>query len=293
MKLIISNGGSMKKKETIIALIYDFDKTLCTKDMQEYTFIPNLGIKSKEFWDEVDSLALENKMDKTLAFLYIMLKKSEKQNHKLAREDFKECGKHIEYFKGVEDWFERINEYGKSLGVTIEHYIISSGNKEIIEATSISKYFKSIFASEYLYVDGKAVWPAMSVNYTAKTQFISRINKGVLDVSDDITLNERMIAEDRRISNKNMIYIGDGITDIPSMRMIHENGGYSIAVYRENKKDTAEKLLKDKRVEYIALADYSEGSNLDILIKTIIEKMNISTKLYNEHKNQSNKVENK
>ena len=281
----------MKKKETIIALIYDFDKTLCTKDMQEYTFIPNLGIKSKEFWESVDNLALKNKMDKNLAFLYIMLKKSEEQNHKLTKKDFKECGKHIEYFKGVEDWFNRINEYGKSLGVTIEHYIISSGNKEIIEATSISKYFKSIFASEYLYIDGKAVWPAMSVNYTAKTQFISRINKGVLDVSDDVTLNERIIAEDRRISNKNMIYIGDGITDIPSMRMIHENGGYSIAVYRENKKEIAEKLLKDKRVEYISLADYSEGSNLDKLIKTIIEKMNISTKLYNEHKNQSNEIE--
>ena len=276
----------MDNKETIIALIYDFDKTLCTKDMQEYTFIPNLGIDPKDFWKEVNELALENKMDKTLAFLYVMLKKSEEQNHKLTKEDFKECGKHIEYFKGVEDWFNRIYEYGKLLGVTIEHYIISSGNKEIIETTSISKYFKNIFASEYLYIDGKAVWPAMSVNYTAKTQFLSRINKGVLDVSDDNTLNDKMLAEDRRVSTKNMIYIGDGMTDIPSMRMTHENGGYSIAVYQENKKQIAKKLLTDQRVDYAVLADYSENSKLDILIKNIIEKMAVSTKLYNEHKNQ-------
>ena len=280
----------MENKETIIALIYDFDKTLCTKDMQEYTFIPNLGIDPKDFWEEVDRIALENDMDKILACLYMMVKKSEEQGHALTREDFNNCGKSIEFFKGVEDWFTRINDYGKSIGVTIEHYIISSGNKEIIEATPISKYFKEIFASEFLYINGKAVWPAMSVNYTTKTQFLSRINKGVLDISDDVTLNNKMLAEDRRISNKNMIYIGDGITDIPSMRMTNTNGGYSIAVYQENKEATAKELLRDKRVEYIALADYSEGSNLDYLIKTIINKMNVSTKLYNEHKRQSDNV---
>ena len=276
----------MKDKETIIALIYDFDKTLCTKDMQEYTFIPKLGIKSNEFWKSVDELALENKMDKTLAYLYVMLKKSEELRHPLTRKDFEECGKDIEYFKGVEDWFKRINEYGKKLGVTIEHYIISSGNKEIIENTKISKNFKEIFASEFLYVNGIAVWPSVAVNYTTKTQFLARINKGVLDISDDITLNNKMLADDRRISNKNMIYIGDGITDIPSMRMTHENGGYSIAVYQKDKQDVANTLLQDKRVDYKVLADYAEGSELDNIIKNIIEKMVISTKLYNEHKKQ-------
>ena len=276
----------MNNKETIIALIYDFDKTLCTKDMQEYTFIPSLGINPKDFWDEVDELAIENKMDKILACLYMMLKKSEELGHPITREDFKQSGEEIEFFKGVENWFTRINEYGKLHNVKIEHYIVSSGNKEIIENTAISKYFKSIFASEFLYIEGIAVWPAMSVNYTTKTQFLSRINKGVLDVSDDITLNNKMLADDRRISTKNMIYIGDGITDIPSMRMTHENGGYSIAVYQENKKQTAKKLLNDKRVDYAVLADYREFSELDILIKNIIEKMAVSTKLYNEHKRQ-------
>lgn len=278
----------MDNKETIIALIYDFDKTLCTKDMQEYTFIPSLGINPKEFWEEADELALNNKMDKILACLYMMLKKTEEKGKFIHREDFNKYGKEIEFFKGVENWFSRINEYGKSKGVKIEHYIISSGQKEIIEGTSISKYFKEIFASEFLYIDGKAVWPAMAVNYTTKTQFLARINKGVLDVSDDTTLNDKMLVEDRRISTKNMIYIGDGYTDVPSMRMTHENGGYSIAVYQENKTEIASKLLKDNRVDFAVLADYQENSKLDSLIKDIIDKMTINTKLHQEHKKQLN-----
>jgi len=278
----------MKKKEIIIALIYDFDKTLCTKDMQEYTFLPNLGINPKEFWESVDKLAFENKMDKILACLYMMIKKTKELGKSIGREDFYNCGKEIEFFKGVEDWFFRINEYGKSKDVKIEHYIISSGQKEIIEGTNISKYFKEIFASEFLYENGKAIWPAMAVNYTTKTQFLSRINKGVLDISDDITLNNKMLAENRRISTKNMIYIGDGYTDIPSMRMTHENGGYSIAVYQKNNKSTAINLLKDKRVDFAAIADYQENSELDKLIKAIIDKMSINTKLYQEHQKQLN-----
>jgi len=278
----------MENKETIIALIYDFDKTLCTKDMQEYTFIPNLGINPKDFWEEADELALNNKMDKILACLYMMLKKSEEKGKSIHREDFNNYGKEIEFFKGVENWFSRINKYGESKGVKIEHYIVSSGQKEIIEGTTISKYFKEIFASEFLYIDGKAVWPAIAVNYTTKTQFLARINKGVLDVSDDTTLNDKMLVEDRRISTKNMIYIGDGLTDVPSMRMTHENGGYSIAVYQENKEEIANKLLKDNRVDFAVLADYQENSKLDLLIKDIIDKMVINTKLHQEHKKQLN-----
>lgn len=280
----------MENKEIIIALIYDFDKTLCTKDMQEYTFIPSLGINPCDFWQETNKLALENKMDKILACLYMMLKKSEEQGKFIKREDFYECGKSIEFFKGVENWFDRINDYGKSIGVKIEHYIISSGQKEIIEGTSISKYFKEIFACEFLYKDNKAVWPAMTVNYSTKVQFLSRINKGVLDISDDTNLNNKMLADDRRISTKNMIYIGDGFTDVPSMRVTHDNGGYSIAVYQENKNEVASRLLKDSRVDFAVLADYQENSKLDLLVKDIIKKMSINTKLYQEHKSQLNNI---
>lgn len=276
----------MENKETIVALIYDFDKTLCTKDMQEYTFLPNIGIDPKDFWQEVDNIAIKNDMDKILACLYMMLKKSDEAGIPIKREDFNRYGKEIEFFKGVTTWFERINEFGKSLNIKIEHYIISSGQKEIIEGTTISKYFKEIFASEFLYIDEKAVWPAMAVNYTTKTQFIARINKGVLDISDDTTLNRKMLEEERRIPKKNMIYIGDGFTDIPSMRMTHENGGYSIAVYQENKKSVAKTLLKDNRIDFATLADYQENSDLDNLIKKIIQTMAIGTELYYEHKKQ-------
>lgn len=279
----------MNNKEIVIALIYDFDKTLCTKDMQEYTFIPKLGIESKDFWNEVEKVALDNDMDKTLAYLYMMLKKSLELGHAIKRDDFIECGKNIEYFDGVEEWFDRINKYGQEIGVKIEHYIISSGNKEIIENSSISKHFKEIFASEFLYVDNKAIWPSMAVNYTTKTQFLVRINKGVLDISDDITLNKRMVEDERRISYKNMIYIGDGITDIPCMTMTHDNGGYSIAVYKKNNDKVAYSLLEDDRVDFISLADYSNGSELDLFVKSIIDKMAVTTKLYYEHKRQLNK----
>lgn len=277
-------------KNTIIALIYDFDKTLCDRDMQEYSFIPNLGLTPTEFWSETDKLAKENKMDKILACMYMMLKKSNELEKPLKREDFNKLGNTIEFYRGIEDWFKRINDYGEQIGVTVEHYIISSGNKEIIEGTPIGKYFKEIYASEFLYnKEGIAVWPAMSVNYTTKTQFLSRINKGVLDVSEDNILNAKMLDENRRISTKNMIYIGDGFTDIPSMRMVREKGGYSIAVYQKDKTDTVKTLLKEDRVDYITEADYRENSQIDIIIKEMILNMKINTNLREKHKEQLEK----
>lgn len=277
-------------KNTIIALIYDFDKTLCDRDMQEYSFIPNLGLTPTEFWSETDKLAKENKMDKILACMYMMLKKSNELEKPLKRENFNKLGNTIEFYKGIEDWFKRINDYGEQIGVTVEHYIISSGNKEIIEGTPIGKYFKEIYASEFLYnKEGIAVWPAMSVNYTTKTQFLSRINKGVLDVSEGNILNAKMLDENRRISTKNMIYIGDGFTDIPSMRMVREKGGYSIAVYQKDKTDTVKTLLKEDRVDYITEADYRENSQIDIIIKEMILNMKINTNLREKHKEQLEK----
>lgn len=272
-------------KETIVAFIYDFDKTLCGKDMQEYAFIPNLGMDPKDFWKETDELAKQNKMDKILACMYMMKTKSEQMDKPLKKEDFINLGKYIEFYPGILNWFERINEYGNKLGIKVEHYIISSGLKEIIEGTEISKYFKEIYACEFLYDEnGYAIWPAMSVNYTTKTQFLSRINKGILDISDDENLNAKMMEEDRRISTKNMIYIGDGFTDIPSMRLVRENGGYSIAVYQEGKKEVVNKLLKEDRVDYIALADYAENSKMDKLVREMLMHMKIYTHLRERHK---------
>lgn len=269
-------------RKNIIAIMYDFDKTLCAKDMQEYTFIPNLGIDAALFWKEADQLRNDNKMDQVLTYMYLMFQKMAINNRPLKREYLNEMGENIELFPGLLDWFDRVNEYGKSVGMEVEHYIISSGLKEIIEGTEIGKKFKQIYASEFFYnEDGNAMWPKLAVNYTNKTQFLSRINKGVLDISDDASLNKKMFDNDRRISTANMIYIGDGYTDVPCMKLTRDGGGVSIAVYTDKTINTARNLLKDERINYMAPADYQENSEIDEIVKKTIESMALNTKLKN------------
>lgn len=276
-------------RNNIIAIMYDFDKTLCTRDMQEYTFFPNLGLDATEFWNSSNELREKNKMDQVLSYMYLMFKKTVDNNRSLKRGFLNEMGKDIELFPGVSSWFDRINEYGKSLGFEIEHYIISSGLKEIIEGSEIGDKFKCIFASEFFYnEDGNAMWPKLAVNYTNKTQFLMRINKGILDISDDNSLNDKMLENDRRISTSNMIYLGDGYTDVPCMKLTKENGGVSVAVYTDKNVNTAKKLLLDGRINYMAHADYNEGSELDEIIKKTIRAMAINTELKNITYKQAN-----
>ena len=269
-------------RNNIIAIMYDFDKTLCTRDMQEYTFFPNLGIEAESFWNEANKLREYNKMDQVLSYMYLMFKKTVDNNRSLKRDYLKQMGENIELFPGVVEWFERIDKYGKSLGFEIEHYIISSGLKEIIEGSKVGDKFKCIFASEFFYnEDGNAMWPKLAVNYTNKTQFLMRINKGILDISDDDRLNDKMLDNDRRISTSNMIYLGDGFTDVPCMKLTKENGGVSIAVYTDKNRDTAKKLLNDGRINYMVPADYQEGSEIDEIIKKTIKLMAVATELKN------------
>ena len=273
-----------KPKKPIIAIMYDFDKTLSTKDMQEFRFIPSLGVTPQQFWAEVTKLQKSENMDSVLAYLRHMLKKASEKGVRVTRESFVSMGKDIEYYPGVEEWFERINNYGKENGVTIEHYVISSGIKEIIEGSSIKKHFKKIYACEFLYDENNvAVWPKLTVNYTNKTQFLFRINKGVLDVFENEKLNANIPEEDRRIPFRNMIYIGDGLTDVPCMKLVKTNKGQSIAVFRKRSKETAAQLMSENRVDFITEADYREGSELDRIIKTIIDKMATVEKLVRLH----------
>lgn len=266
----------------IIALMYDFDKTLCTKDMQNYRFIPSLGMEVSDFWDYTNNVQLSEHMDSILAYMYAAIKISREKNIPLKRAGLEDNGKGIEFFPGVVEWFERINRFGEECGVIIEHYVISSGMKEIIDGTVISHEFKNIFASEYLYdADGNAVWPKTAVNYTNKTQFVYRINKGVLDVSNDVDLNRSMPDDSKRIPFQNMVYIGDGLSDVPCMKMMKSYGGKSIAVYR-TLDDKVKDLLLKNRVDFIYPADYREGTGLDITVKDIIRNMAISDKLYEE-----------
>ena len=270
----------MNKK--VIAIMYDFDKTLCTKDMQEYTFIPNLGINSSEFWGLANNLRNEDKMDQVLTYMYLMVKKTEDIGYHLTHDYLNEMGKNIELFPGVNDWFQRINAYGKEKGVTIEHYIISSGVKEIIEGSTIGNSFKKIYASEFYYDElGHAVWPKRAINYTNKTQFLIRISKGILDEADDDGINRKMEEENRRISFNNMIYIGDGLTDVPCMKITKEHGGVSIAVYTDKNKNIARNLFNEGRINYLAEADYRENEKMDIIIKKTIDTMATLNELNN------------
>lgn len=278
-------------KRPVVALLYDFDKTLCTTDMQNYSFIPQLGITTKEFWDEANELARRENMDGLLAYMYLMLKKANSHDIAVRREDFVHLGAEVEFYPGVEDWFRRIDAYGKAAGVTIEHYVISSGLQEIIEGSSIYPHFKKVYACEYLYdVNGVAVWPKNVVNYTTKTQFLFRINKGVLDISESERLNTYVPEEERRVPFRNMIYIGDGMTDVPCMKLVKVGGGQSIAVFPRRNKATAARLLKDNRVDFIAEANYTDGSTLDTIVKMAIQKMAATDPLVALHQKHARSI---
>ena len=273
------------RKIPTIAFMYDFDKTLCDQDMQNYSFIPNLNMTSDEFWNETEKFSKKNYMEGILAYMYYMILKCKEKGVPFTKEYLHSMGKNVNFYKGVQNWFQRINAYGESLGVKIEHYIISSGIKDIIEGSEIKEEFKKIFACQYYFdEDGNAVWPSVAINYTQKTQYIFRISKAAYDETDNRKVNDKM--SDRVIPYQNMIYIGDGLTDVPCMTFLKKQGGISIAIYPKGKKDKVVNLLLDDRVNYICSADYQEGSELDTLVKLIIQDINISYKLKLKQKQQ-------
>ncbi|MBQ2101204.1 MAG: haloacid dehalogenase-like hydrolase [Lachnospiraceae bacterium] len=265
----------MRDGNKVLAICYDFDKTLSPTDMQAQGYIQSVGYDVDEFWKKTNALASANEMDSNLAYMYVMM---DEARGKLVfnRKKLEEYGSKVELFPGVAEWFDRMNAYGKQHGITVEHYIISSGLKEMIDGTDIAKrgVFKKVYASSFYYDErGVAIWPAQVVNFTNKTQFLFRIVKGVLDVNDS-KVNDFFKPEDQHVPFRNMVYIGDSDTDIPCMKLVNVNGGHSIGVYHPEtkKKDRVLQMLRDNRVRYIAPADYTEGSELDSLLKAIIQK---------------------
>lgn len=227
----------MRKKKIRVAICYDFDGTLAPGNLQEHSLLPELNLRPSVFWNEVKKWAKDHNMNEVLAYMYLTLKKSEENNHPIKRQAFKKHGRTIKLFEGVTEFFDEIKKYSEQKNITIEHYIISSGLKEIIEGTSIARKFKYIFASEFFYdINGVAKWPAVAIDYTAKTQFLFRINKGIFNIWDNNTINKYIPENERYIPFKRIIYIGDGETDIPCMKMVNHQGGYSIAVYEPHKK---------------------------------------------------------
>ena len=270
----------METQAPIIAFLYDFDKTLCTTDMEDYAFIPSLGYTPAEFWGRANAFGWENRMDGLLAYMYTMIQECAAQNIKLDRAFLNHCGESIQLFPGVREWFARINAFGESLGVQVEHYVISSGLREIIEGSGIAQEFREIYACEFYYNEnGDACWPKLDVNFTNKTQFVYRINKGILDVSRDKELNDSMPDDSKRVPFTNMIYVGDGLSDVPCMKMMRAYGGQAIAVYQASNRQGVEKLLADGRVDFIFPADYREGMELDRTVRDILRKMTITDRL--------------
>ena len=265
------------RKSPIVALIYDFDGTLSPGNMQEFGFIQAIGKKPQEFWQESDEIALGQDASNILSYMKLMFDEAKKAGIKLRREDFKSFGASVELFPGVEDWFRLINEYGKSKGVKIEHYINSSGLAEMIEGTSIAKEFKRIFACSFLYnKEGEAEWPGVAVDYTAKTQFLFKINKGILSIRDNKKVNESQAEDNKRIPFPHMIYFGDGETDVPCMKIVKMFGGNSIAVYNpeiKKKVNVARKLLRQERVNFITPASYTKESRTYEVVCSIIDKI--------------------
>ena len=275
----------------VIALLYDFDKTLCTTDMEDYTFIPALGYTPGEFWGRANDFGRENRMDGLLAYMYTMMQECRRQGIRLDREFLVRCGEGIELFPGVREWFSRINAFGAQLGVTVEHYVISSGLREIIEGSGISHEFREIYACEFFYDEnGLASWPKLDVNFTNKTQFVYRINKGILDVARDKELNASMPDDSKRVPFRNMIYIGDGLSDVPCMKMMRAYGGQAIAVYQEDNRAGVEDLLSKGRVDFIFPADYRAGMGLDTTVQNIIRKMTITDALAEENARQFRQI---
>lgn len=270
----------------VLAICYDFDKTLSPDDMQAQGYIQSVGYDVERFWQETNELATKNEMDGNSAYMLKMVKEAE-GNLVFTRRALEDYGSRVALFDGVDTWFERIREYGRTHGVIIEHYIISSGLKEMIEGTCVARAgaFERIYASSFYYNDrGVAEWPAQIVNYTNKTQFLFRIQKGVLDVNDP-AVNDFFAPEDIRVPFRNIVYVGDSQTDIPCMKLVNSYGGHSIGVYNPITCDKSRvyKMLGDNRIRYFARADYTDGSELDTLIKAIIERTASNERLEQFH----------
>lgn len=262
----------------VLAIAYDFDETLSPDYMQHNSFLPGLGITDfNEFWGPVKDFARDNDMDEILAYMYLMLREANYRNKSIKREAFINHGKGIKFYSGVEEWFPRINAFGANKGIAVQHYVISSGLREMIEGTSVYKFMTHVYASGFMYnQDDVAVWPAAAVNYTNKTQHLFRINKGILNSWDNQSVNRFVSEADRAVPFENIIYIGDGDTDIPAMKMTRHYNGTAIAVFdpaKPEKKQSSDERVTQGRADYSVAADYREGGDIDRVVKSKINDL--------------------
>ncbi len=269
-----------------VALMYDFDETLSPNYMQEYSLLPRLNLNADTFFGSCEVLSKKHNMDGILAYMFQILHYAKQRNINITYSDMVEQGKIIDFFEGVEEYFDKINAYGESIGLKVEHYIISSGLKELIEGTKIASKFKRIFASQFAYDENNvAFWPAQAVNFTTKTQYLFRIKKNKLDdLYNNREVNEYVPNKQALLPYSRMVYLGDGFTDIPCMKVVKDKGGTSICVFnpkKPNAEKEAQKIYADTRVNFIAPADYREGSKLYQIIQDVLQKIAVENKLSN------------
>ncbi len=263
-------------KQNTIALVYDFDGTLSPQPMQEYTVLPELGEDSGRFWEECTKEARKSKADGMLTYMRLLIEKMESNHTHLDKKALRKLAKDIKYFPGVETWFGRINEHviQKSNGIIkVKHYIISAGLKEILDGIRIRKHFEKMFASEYYFDHHDAAkFPTIVINDTSKTQYLFRINKGIEDVNKSI--NDYMPENERPVPFSNMIYIGDGLTDVPCMTVTKNNGGFAVAVHKPNSSNSVSvcrDLSQGNRIDYFAPANYKKGKKLEKRVKLLLD----------------------
>jgi hypothetical protein len=258
-----------------VAIAYDFDGTLAPGNMQEHVFLPKLGLDARAFWARCNQLAEEQQGDPILTYMHRMLVEAANADVPVRREDWAAHGAGISLFPGVEGWFDRVNAAGTARGLAVEHYVISSGLRELVEGTAIRRHFRAVFASGFLYnASGAAIAPAIAVNYTTKTQYLFRINKDALDLADNTAVNAYQPQDQRRVPFPNMIFIGDGDTDIPCFRTVKELGGHAIAVHPANDAGRAartRKLIAEGRVHCAVPADYRAGGEIEHRVLSILD----------------------
>jgi phosphoserine phosphatase len=288
-----ASGRAVFDKKTI-ALVYDFDGTLSPKPMQEYTFLPKIGEDPKAFWAESNRIAREQEADPLITYMHLMYKKAKERGVRIDREDLVQLGRDVELFHGVEEWFDTVAEYvrirAESQGVALRHYLVSSGLTEIIEGTRIYDRFHNVFASEYWFDAYDLPYPKRVITDTGKTQYLFRINKGIEDLGESI--NQHMPEDERPIPFANMVYFGDGDTDVPSMAVMRKNGGHAIAVYPPGKsRQKCVDLFAGGRVDFFAPADYRRGSELFrrtcLLIDRILADIRVQEEMWRLGKGRS------
>ena len=271
---------------TRAAIIYDFDGTLAAGNIQENSFLPALGISKDEFWANVLAARQKHDADEILCYMWKMLERARERGIAVTRDELRRHGERARLFPGLDTWFQRTGDYASERGLTLEHYIISSGTEEMILGCRIAPLFTRVFASRFVYDEsGVAIWPALAINYTNKTQFLFRINKGIFSSWDNDAINRWIPLDERPVPFQRMVFIGDGDTDIPCMKMTRHQGGHAIAVYDEERWRSGTEqeqrsawqrtgsLISEDRVDFVAPADYRDGSLLSITVQGILGKI--------------------